>query len=701
MRRRIERFLPLLILVVALQAAPQTRTYVAYMGSYSATTVYNLNDLVSVGSDTYVSLVANNLGNAPASSPAMWSQLSSATGPQGPVGPQGPAGPAGPQGPQGATGPQGAPANFTGTWSSGTVYALGQTVSYAPNGNSYTSLVSNNTGHQPDISPAYWGLIASSAPGSAQGIASALIDSSGTSMYVSSANPVSPGPDNVVLGVSAGSHLSRGSGYGGEDSVIIGYNACGLCTTAREDVIIGQNAGAALTGNSGGSSSEDSVMVLIGSFAGQSITAGTAPSAPLDNVMIGQKAGESQTTGGQNTYLGNHSATGILTGGNNTVVGYNALGSGGGTWTANDNVAIGPYALSGVTPNALVTDNIAIGLWAMGQSGAGAGTNYNLAIGTAAGAALGAGATYNNCIGYYTCGPYNPQANAMTGAGNQVLGTYAGENLTTGSGNVGVGRNVLYKTTTGTDNVMIGDGPGSSIVTGSQNVLIGLSAAHTLDISNSVLIGYAAGSLDSADGMVAIGQSAGRNASGFGDTFLGNSAGGEYAGGAGITTGSGDTCLGDTTCLSLTTETNDTAVGYDADVAPGVTNAAEIGPGQNTNSGTLAFAGNTVADSGGNLYAKAIGSSASPLCTTTGGKLTNSGCSGLYRGTITLSAAVSDSVAVAGLPATASCTFSPANALAATPAILPWYSIAANAFTLNHAATVASGATFGFICSPF
>jgi len=100
---------------LSLPATAQTKTFVAYLGNYSANTVYGLNDMVSSGGAFYISLEADNQGNPPAASVAEWAPaVSSATtgmiGPAGTQGPQGPAGsqgPAGPQGAQGLIGPAG------------------------------------------------------------------------------------------------------------------------------------------------------------------------------------------------------------------------------------------------------------------------------------------------------------------------------------------------------------------------------------------------------------------------------------------------------------------------------------------------------------------------------------------------------------------------------------------------------------------
>jgi len=111
-----------LALVHALPASAQTRTYVAYLGSYSAGTVYNLNDMVSLGNDFYISLVTDNVDNSPATNASRWALVGAgsgvagaigATGPTGPMGPVGPMGLMGPMGPAGATGAQG-PTGATG-----------------------------------------------------------------------------------------------------------------------------------------------------------------------------------------------------------------------------------------------------------------------------------------------------------------------------------------------------------------------------------------------------------------------------------------------------------------------------------------------------------------------------------------------------------------------------------------------------------
>jgi Collagen triple helix repeat (20 copies) len=141
---------------------PQGPAVATYTGNYVSSRNYGLNDAVSFGGSTYISLVAGNVGQTPGLSPAQWAVLA-AQGPVGPVGPVGPAGAAGAQGvagvagPAGAAGPQGPPVTFRGGWLVGSAYATGDAVGYG--GSSYVALV-GNAGRQPDLSPAYWGLLA-------------------------------------------------------------------------------------------------------------------------------------------------------------------------------------------------------------------------------------------------------------------------------------------------------------------------------------------------------------------------------------------------------------------------------------------------------------------------------------------------------------------------------------------------------------
>ena len=74
---KLARIFAILALTIGLsgftpQLPAQTRT-VTYVGAWSNATTYNLGEIVSSDGSTYISVVANNIGNTPASSPAQWS----------------------------------------------------------------------------------------------------------------------------------------------------------------------------------------------------------------------------------------------------------------------------------------------------------------------------------------------------------------------------------------------------------------------------------------------------------------------------------------------------------------------------------------------------------------------------------------------------------------------------------------------------
>jgi Collagen triple helix repeat (20 copies) len=138
---------------------PQGPPVANYTGNYSSTTNYALNDAVSFGGSTYISLVGGNHGNAPNVSPGQWAVLAAQgiAGPAGAAGTAGATGAAGQAGATGATGPQGPPVSFLGGWLVGQSYGVGAAVSFL--GSSYVALAAS-VGREPDLSPAFWGLLA-------------------------------------------------------------------------------------------------------------------------------------------------------------------------------------------------------------------------------------------------------------------------------------------------------------------------------------------------------------------------------------------------------------------------------------------------------------------------------------------------------------------------------------------------------------
>jgi hypothetical protein len=207
-----------------------------FRGGYSATVNYGLADGVVFGGAGYVSLVANNIGNAPSASPAQWAMFATGTagptgaagavGPQGLTGPQGAQGVAGVMGPQGAAGPQGpSVANYTGNYAATTNYGLHDAVSFG--GSTYISLVAGNVGNTPSSSPVQWALLAAqgvAGPAGPQGL-TGVAGAAGTTGAVGATGPQGP-PVSFLGGWLVGTSYAVGSGvsYAGSSYVALVAN---------------------------------------------------------------------------------------------------------------------------------------------------------------------------------------------------------------------------------------------------------------------------------------------------------------------------------------------------------------------------------------------------------------------------------------------------------------------------------------------
>lgn len=156
---------------------------------YASTTTYQEGEYVTASSVNYVSLVNNNLGNTPSSSPSDWQALTTATGSiNNGVG-------------------------FTNSdigrlirlqsepafWASGSTYSSGNVVAYNPNNlpgetTYWSSLTSSNTGNIPGTDIIHWQLIPPGADGS--GTAAPFIWTWG--QIVSLQTTVPPAPSGIA-----------------------------------------------------------------------------------------------------------------------------------------------------------------------------------------------------------------------------------------------------------------------------------------------------------------------------------------------------------------------------------------------------------------------------------------------------------------------------------------------------------------------
>lgn len=270
---------------------PQGPPVAKYTGNYGATITYALNDVVSFGGSSYISLAAGNVGNTPSFSPVQWAVLvaQGATGPAGVAGPAGPAGMTGATGAMGATGPQGPPLSFLGGWLIGTNYGVGSAVSFG--GSSYVALAMN-VGRQPDLSPTFWGVL---AQGGAAGTAGAV---------------GATGPQGLAgaVGVNYRGMWDSSSGYQANDAVLfVGttYLARSESSGKEPDLfptiwaVLAQAGVAGPSGPAGVSASVSIGMVSTGAAGSQAVVtnSGTSSAAVL-NFTIPQGAAGSGGSGG-------------------------------------------------------------------------------------------------------------------------------------------------------------------------------------------------------------------------------------------------------------------------------------------------------------------------------------------------------------------------------------------------------------------
>lgn len=261
------------------------------------------------------------------------------------------------------------------------------------------------------------------------------------------------GAENTILGRRAGVNLTTG-----QRNVLLGHEAGSLLTTGNYNVFIYAQSSSAANLKTG------DLNVVIGYNAGKMLTsgerntflasdAGSATTTGRDNIAVGQAAMQNNTTGGGNTHLGAFAGTESGTGSNNLSAGRSALFR---NVDGSGNVALGREAALGVSGSGASPNNITV-------TGFQAGYSQN---------GLSGVCFYGMQAGYH----------ATTMADTVLLGRAAGFNLTTGSNNVMVGAATGDSETTGTQLVYLGHGAGRFLIDGT---------AATAKL-NCVAIGYQA-----------------------------------------------------------------------------------------------------------------------------------------------------------------------------------------------------------------
>ncbi len=249
---------------------------IVFRGSYLPGANYALNDAVSYQGTSYISIVPDNHGNSPGSSPLAWVVLAAqgaagAQGPAGTAGAPGAPGIAGAQGPQGAPGVAGAVGavgmNYRGTWSSAVSYQANDAASFA--GSTYLALASSSAA-EPDLSPSAWAVLA--AQGSAGptgpagaaatvGIGAVTTGAAGSQASVTNSGTTSAAVLNFTIPQGAAGANGTGGGSSGAVGAVLGsmyhavsynyifYSVSNTSETALEDasVLTWMPAGCAAT----------------------------------------------------------------------------------------------------------------------------------------------------------------------------------------------------------------------------------------------------------------------------------------------------------------------------------------------------------------------------------------------------------------------------------------------------------------------
>ena len=247
--------------------------------------------------------------------------------------------------------------------------------------------------------------------------------------------------DNILIGSGVGYPLTTG-----DYNTIIGpYAAFGITSAdIIRSVIIGSEAAR--------EASYSISNVIIGEQAGYSVTGNTSQS-----VLIGYRAGFNQD-GFSNVILG-ESAGYSVTGNNNIIMGFQA----GYSVTSNDNVILGNSAgVSHTTGNG----NVFLGFYAGGESSIG---------------------SYNIMLGYES----GSSTTFTSGDGNIFLGYRTGVNQNSGSNNVAIGYNVNVPNPNGNNQLAVGVGLTNWITgNSSYNVGIGTTnPGEKLQVSGNLRLG--------------------------------------------------------------------------------------------------------------------------------------------------------------------------------------------------------------------
>lgn len=183
---------------------------------------------------------------------------------------------------------------------------------------------------------------------------------------------------------------------------------------------------------------------------------------------------------------------------NNTAVGQFSLNSGSNASSMTDNTAVGVNTLRSLTTNGCC--ETAVGKWALQNDING---KFNTSVGSDTMRFFTGGggtATGNTALGHGSMGGDDTTPASNTASGNTTLGAWSGQEITSGSGNTCVGDSACVDLTTGQFNVAIGfyavgacttfDTAGTPCANATFNVGIGTRALQNTQTLGQTAVGH-------------------------------------------------------------------------------------------------------------------------------------------------------------------------------------------------------------------
>ena len=406
----------------------------------------------------------------------------------------------------------------------------------------------------------------------AGGLASLTTGDDNISIGYYSGFAITEGEHNIVLGYQSAKKL-----ISGDKNIAIGETALHENTTAGHNVAIGTQACYMTTGYGnigiGNQAGRDISSGTANIVIGYSVNGGSVPTTGDKNIALGMFVGVPDPTADGQLVVGHcHTNPHYLLSGDYATSNQSKLGINlGATGTGNARAAVAPTATLEIkgqgttdsTPNLLIKNSAGTQIMKITDSG------ENICIGATAGDSITAASGLRNILLGLNAGT------AITTADNNIcIGAYAGQ-LNTASGNMFIGYNC-----------------GGSNTTGTANTFIGYSAGlYNVDWQNSTYVGYQAGYGPNNEMNTAVGTQAMYGGS-TANTAEHNTAIGYQALYGIDDNGDGNVAVGWKAGNAITSGTNNTVIGYDADANATGTNQIACGNGAVASGSNVGIWGN-------------------------------------------------------------------------------------------------------------